>query len=451
MHRVVLLPGIMGSRLALDAEEVWPPTIVEAMFGYGRLAELQQPSLRATDVIRAVSCYSVYDSLINRLHEWGFVEAPDSGARGQLVVWPYDWRLDIRTTAAAFSLAMRELADADPQGTLSLVAHSMGGLVARYALEVSDPALGNTGWRSRVNLLVTMGTPHLGAPLALVRALGLDTALGVSAADFKSFTADSRYPSGYQLLPPTSARTCWNLFDASSPLEAVDVFDRQVASNLGLNLDNLAAASDFHAALASSERPAACRYFSFIGRQVKTIVRTELTSPVMVAAVKDADAGDGTVPIWSGTLPGEQFQLDGDEHGTTFRNERLLETLSQLLGVPAFIASAAAAAAPMSKCVLPSPVLDPDVPIIVKVQLPAPVAGELTVHLYAVDESGAVKGAPIAEAKASVAAGADVLPSLAITTPAAPGMFAVVAEFVGVDGVGTLVTSAPEPFVVRKP
>jgi pimeloyl-ACP methyl ester carboxylesterase len=58
-----------------------------------------------------------------------------------------------------------------------LVGHSMGGLVIREALA------GAGGWRALVTDVLTLGTPHAGAPLerAAVRGLGLVSAVPVTA------------------------------------------------------------------------------------------------------------------------------------------------------------------------------------------------------------------------------------------------------------------------------
>ncbi|MCY4745384.1 alpha/beta fold hydrolase [Pelomonas sp. UHG3] len=49
----------------------------------------------------------------------------------------------------------------DVPGPLTLLGHSMGGLLARSALAQA----GGRHWPARVQALVTLGTPHLGAPL----------------------------------------------------------------------------------------------------------------------------------------------------------------------------------------------------------------------------------------------------------------------------------------------
>ena len=447
MRQVILIPGVMGSRLALGQEEVWPPTPKEVLFGYKRLAKLVDPMLQPTDAIRSVSCYTIYASLIDRLAAWGYAEYPAAGARGQLRVWPYDWRRDNRESARKLVDFLKDVVMAQQADPITLVAHSMGGLISRYALEADDAQVTGS-WRSRVSLLVTMGTPHRGAPLALVRAAGLDGALGLSPADVKALAADVRYPSAYQLLPPTNARALWNRFAGTQPVDPVDLFDPGIAGSLGLAAPNLQAATQFHSALSTDRRPAGCRYFCFAGRQEQTIVRTELLSPVLVGSIRDADAGDGTVPSWSSALPGEQFQLDGGEHGTTFKNRHLLETLGQLLDVPQMLVAAAAAEAPAIRCVMRALILNAGEPTIVRVELAGALQGSLALRVYALDKHGGPVGEPVGSWSQRIE-GASDKPALAIVAPARPGTYACVANFVS-DG-GAALQSGPEPFVVPAP
>jgi pimeloyl-ACP methyl ester carboxylesterase len=60
---------------------------------------------------------------------------------------------------------MEELADAWPVpiASISFVCHSMGGLVARSALNSAIAA--DREWASQVRHVITLGTPHLGSPL----------------------------------------------------------------------------------------------------------------------------------------------------------------------------------------------------------------------------------------------------------------------------------------------
>ena len=58
----------------------------------------------------------------------------------------------------------------DPGATVDIVAHSMGGLIARFVLE--DPE-----YRVRIANLVTLGTPHVGSHLARLASTELTLAL----------------------------------------------------------------------------------------------------------------------------------------------------------------------------------------------------------------------------------------------------------------------------------
>jgi triacylglycerol lipase len=65
-----------------------------------------------------------------------------------------------------------------------VLAHSMGGLDARYAIA-------RLGLASRVSALVTVGTPHLGTPVAdltadLASKLGIDTALSLAGVSLEA-------------------------------------------------------------------------------------------------------------------------------------------------------------------------------------------------------------------------------------------------------------------------
>jgi pimeloyl-ACP methyl ester carboxylesterase len=54
-------------------------------------------------------------------------------ARGSLIPFAYDWRVDVRTSAAVLR---DRLSQPDLHGQrVAIIAHSMGGLVTRYALE----------------------------------------------------------------------------------------------------------------------------------------------------------------------------------------------------------------------------------------------------------------------------------------------------------------------------
>ncbi len=74
--------------------------------------------------------------------------------------------LAVRENGALLAALLAEVVDAWPVevARVALVGHSMGGLIARMACALD--AAGAATWSSLVTDVVTLGTPHLGAPLA---------------------------------------------------------------------------------------------------------------------------------------------------------------------------------------------------------------------------------------------------------------------------------------------
>jgi pimeloyl-ACP methyl ester carboxylesterase len=75
--------------------------------------------------------------------------------------------LRVAENGVALTSLLQRLVDGWPTGVrrLALVGHSMGGLVVRAACAVATGA--DRPWTDRVSDVVTLGTPHLGADLAL--------------------------------------------------------------------------------------------------------------------------------------------------------------------------------------------------------------------------------------------------------------------------------------------
>jgi len=91
----------------------------------------------------------------------------------------YNSGLPVHINGAAFADLMESLLAAWPQPIerVVLLAHSMGGLVARSALHQGAQA--GQHWPSRVDDVVFLGTPHHGAPLERA-GHGLDLLLGAT-------------------------------------------------------------------------------------------------------------------------------------------------------------------------------------------------------------------------------------------------------------------------------
>ena len=105
-----------------------------------------------------------YTSLIEALRKAG----------ADLLVFTYDWRLSSTYNAGLLARAILQKwfggvlpSDApSPAERITFVGHSMGGMLARYLLETQ------TSWAGIARRLITVGTPHLGAPQSFLHFIG---------------------------------------------------------------------------------------------------------------------------------------------------------------------------------------------------------------------------------------------------------------------------------------
>jgi pimeloyl-ACP methyl ester carboxylesterase len=328
----IVVPGIMGSVLKLGEEVVWPGSAWEYWKeSYAKMEQLKVVDLTPADLIRQVAVLDVYGSLLRALERCGFEEKPRSG-KPTLYVLPYDWRKDNRLAAERLAeLIGRALAEHPGETRITLVAHSMGGLVCRYYLEsgkFQGPGI------SRVVRLITLGTPHRGAPEALPGIRGLEKKLWLDGSQVREIAQDPKFPALYQLLPPQDEPFVWN-DDPAQEYGHVDVYAEPVANRLALNLQSLEAARAFHSKLNANAKPAHVRYFCFYGAShitVSSLALQPVSDGYRISKIDPRCAGDGTVPVWSGMLPGHQGRPVEGEHGTIFRDGYLRQTLGVLLG-----------------------------------------------------------------------------------------------------------------------
>jgi len=392
---LVFVPGIMGTELHMpDGEQIWPPTPWETITGYGKIAQLQSPDLQVGKIIANVSCVKLYQPIQDYFKQMGFTP----GGTKDLVEFPYDWRLDLFDLADHLASRLDGVTAQD----IKLVAHSMGGLVTRLMLESGK--YDDRPWFSRISLFTALATPHNGAPLALARILGLDSTLGISAADFAKLARNPAYPSGYQLLPAPGEDACW---DQSSPgLEALDIYDTNVSVTLNMVPALVERAAAVHEVLTPGKRPKHIRYFYFAGAGQDTVTRINVVDDGAgsypqdyMSMTKTRDAGDGTVPMWSALPRREQKQVVVNTHVDVFRGRPFQRVFFRLFGID--MGPALEAAAPDVQLNVDKHVYTKDEPITVMLHGEEPlsdVTGKFV--LTKIDETGA----PIAGADPAVVA-----------------------------------------------
>lgn len=164
---LAVLNGVLGDYL----EQTGNPLAIEMRLrSGGRPLELEAGALRsAIPQASRKLLVLVHGSCVNDRqwrregHDHGAALARDLGFTP--VYLHYNTGLHVSVNGRRFAALLEELASAwpAPLDDLVILAHSMGGLVARSACHLGMVA--GHRWRRRLRTLVCIGTPHHGAPL----------------------------------------------------------------------------------------------------------------------------------------------------------------------------------------------------------------------------------------------------------------------------------------------
>ena len=354
-HVVVVVPGIGGSVLsAPDGTSAWDVRVRalrHVVIDPGVLdvdRELVATGLVNTlTVLRPWLVVPGYDGLTHRLRT-------SFGARLRVVDYrdgesvpgevdvlrvPYDFRRSVAVSAEVLGRAVTAAVGESGRQVI-VVAHSMGGLVARYWIGVCG------GWR-HCRALVTLGTPHRGVPRALD---WLFNGAGVGLLRSEAATRElRRWPSVFELLPQYPAV----LPEVGEPVEPRALSPALVrplgSADGGVEvLRRVGEAATVHADIAAAweeipggERPGLVVFF---GRGHTTLNRAVVHDGRVRVTKVDPEwrgnvgwAGDGTVPAIC-SIPTElsrepeRAQALPDRHGAMGSTAAVLERLVTMQG-----------------------------------------------------------------------------------------------------------------------
>lgn len=248
---VIIIPGITGSDLwnKKTNKEVWVK-LLRAKDDDIRLpmsANLasNRDLLETRDIVRSVKIASflpeieIYEKLIYALEtRGGYREAKwDSPKKDDFqntfYVFPYDWRRD-NVESARLLIRKIEALKAKlkkPNLKFNVIAHSMGGLVARYAAMYGDadiptgPMQPTWAGAKQFDKVFLLGTPNDGSILALKALLqGQTIATTIPLPIFQSFNRFDAFtiPSIFQLLPSNGGLV---VYDENFKPLTLDVYD----------------------------------------------------------------------------------------------------------------------------------------------------------------------------------------------------------------------------------
>jgi pimeloyl-ACP methyl ester carboxylesterase len=308
---IVLLPGIMGSALEKNGSTVWDAStaaVGQMLWTMGgsliNIALSGDTStgegVTATHLVQDVHLIPFFWKIDGYSELSHFIQTKLEVTPGEdFFEFPYDWRLDNRVSARRLAKAAagwldqrrRQYSDA----RLVLIGHSMGGLVARYFIEVL------AGWRD-TKMLITLGTPYRGSVKALdFLSNGLRKRLGpVTLLDLSQVVKS--FPSVYQLLP---IYPC--VGDTADSLQSLETIDRATIGELDVRRarDGVRFHREIEHAVETNRKDPAygCRLLPVVGTYQPTflsaVLTTEGVEPLMTYKGESMLDGDGTVPHFS--------------------------------------------------------------------------------------------------------------------------------------------------------
>ena len=258
---MIVIPGILGTELinSKTGETVWPSAFRTSQEGLPISPNLAANRddlvpgkiLETVKLARVLPEIYVYRDLIEALRRYagyrdGNWETPGAdGHQDTFYVFPYDWRQDNVANARELARRLERLKTKlqRPDLKFNVVAHSMGGLIARYAAMYGDADLPEgegaiqPTWRgaAHISKIVMIGVPNEGSADAfatLIEGYSITEGLRRRVPLLNKLTAEDvvRTPSVFQLLPHRQAVKF--LDENLQPVE-IDLFNPEVWRRYG--------------------------------------------------------------------------------------------------------------------------------------------------------------------------------------------------------------------------
>jgi pimeloyl-ACP methyl ester carboxylesterase len=335
---IIVIPGILGSKLCDGAGAVvWGNR--DSLWNFDRLAlpfgaDPETLAHRPCGLIESIQVAGPF-----RVHQYGPLLSYLNGLRNAAVrVFPYDWRLSNFYTARQLKRFIDE-SFPDPARKVDIVAHSMGGLVARIYIQ-------ELGGDKRVDRLVMMGTPHRGAGQVFKTVeQGWNWWQNAMAGGLPAIRETLlSFPSVYQLLPSYKNCCFWREKEYA-PLEGeFSAFDETAWSKFGWLPSRFRTAEGQRfvaGALTDARRlavsmrepiPATVRHANVVTGLITTQSKTYFNPRTGDFAGQEGLEGDGTVIEWSAANGAPSAaRATQEEHQTIFEGPIAKKTLQWLL------------------------------------------------------------------------------------------------------------------------
>ncbi|MDZ8257005.1 lipase/acyltransferase domain-containing protein [Nostoc sp. ChiQUE01b] len=414
---IVILPGILGSVLQKDGKDLWAVSgqaIWQVLTNFSNTihnlklgqddanAESLGDGIRATSLIQdthlipgfwKIDGYTQTSRLITdnfNVTPGDIYNDPDDKA-ANFYQFPYDWRRDSRPNAHILKklidkrLKRWREASGSADAKVILMAHSMGGLVSRYYLEVLE------GWRDS-RALFTFGTPYRGSLKAVnFLANGYKQQFLDLTEVMRSLT------SIYQLLPIYEVVKIGESYKRIAEADALPNIDKGKAQDALAFHREIEAAVKQH--LNIEEYRQSFTVVPIVGVEQPTLQSAILENGKLTASEDlpavlqnrfDLSYGDGTVPQVS-AIPIERSQnfdnlFIAEQHGALQNQKQVLENLLNCLGLSQF--DLAAVKAPQAAISLSLDDLYlPNEPVSIQARVTGPISfGKLQAQITSVSQ-----------------------------------------------------------------
>jgi pimeloyl-ACP methyl ester carboxylesterase len=242
--RIVFVPGILGSKIdecradGSQCTNIWGT--IGAVTRRNIDLSLRSDRVYRTDVVESLFFTNVYGRAIDYIRAKAEFVGTDSIDDALVTVFHYDWRRSNSDNARLLKKRICDVRANAAKSPIYIVAHSMGGLVAKVwaARHANEPC--TNGEKPEVTQIVFVATPHLGSPKA-IKALadgynilfdelaGLKRRLGLFEQNYLLNAVNQAgvsFPSLYELLPIRTSEYCRQqkpeLGKASNPVDGDD-------------------------------------------------------------------------------------------------------------------------------------------------------------------------------------------------------------------------------------
>jgi len=297
--RVLIIPGIMGSKIGkkhkLFDDTIWIDPIDIAA---GNLTDLR---LNGED--------TEFEALGVILFAYLKLKLSLRAAGYDADFYPYDWRKSISLLGQELSVSLSK----EKTANVSIVAHSMGGLVTRAAIAQKAP---------KIKRVIMLGTPNHGsfAPVQVLRAVYpilrkiafIDLKHSANKLVKKVFRT---FPSLYEMMPWPEKFSALDLYSLAgwpttgpAPLENMFQSARHVQQSLA---------------------PADDRFCLIAGVNQETVVGVHMEWDEFSYDL--SMEGDGTVPLSLAELPGAKTYFVDESHGSLPNNRQVAKAVDDIL------------------------------------------------------------------------------------------------------------------------